>query len=86
MPVRGLAFQVLASWDALADVLHCTVPAWDVPLIEHLQMFVKGLPFQVLASWDALADVLHWTVPVWDVPLHYADLGDIQQNMFLLNH
>ena len=62
MPVKGLPFHVLASWDALADVLHWTVPAWDVPLVEHLQMPVRGLPFQVLASWVALANVLHCTV------------------------
>ena len=45
MPVKGLPFHVLASWDALADVLHWTVPAWDVPLVEHLQIPVRGLPF-----------------------------------------
>ena len=66
MPVRGLPFQVLASWDALADVLHWTVPAWDVPLVEHLQMPVRGLPFQLPVPLDALANnwpfLLSWHV------------------------
>ena len=62
MPVRGLPFQILASLDALVDVLYCTVPALDVPLVEHLQMPVRGLPFQILASLDALVDVCHCTV------------------------